>query len=42
LEGQKNALVQIGSLLLIKVDGDLVVRNLTQRELASVFRVILS
>jgi CspA family cold shock protein len=34
LEGQKNALVQIGSLLLIKVDGDLVVRNLTQRELA--------
>lgn len=32
--GQKNALVQIGSLLLIKVDGDLVVRNLTQRELA--------
>jgi CspA family cold shock protein len=34
LEGQTNALVQIGSLLLVKVDGNLVVRNLTQGELS--------
>ncbi len=38
LEGQQNALVQIGSLLLVKVDGNLVVRNLTQRELAFIQR----
>jgi uncharacterized protein YjbI with pentapeptide repeats len=38
LDRQKNALVQIGSLLLIKVDGNLVVRNLTQRELAFIQR----
>lgn len=38
LEGQRNALVQIGSLLLIKLDGDLIVRNLTQRELAFIQR----
>ncbi|GHF95898.1 hypothetical protein GCM10017567_08060 [Amycolatopsis bullii] len=34
LESQRNALVQIGSLLLVKIDGDLIVRNLTQHELA--------
>jgi hypothetical protein len=34
LENTHNALIQIGSVLLIKVDGIPVVRNLSQRELA--------
>lgn len=34
LENTYNALIQIGSVLLIKVDGIPVVRNLSQRELA--------
>jgi hypothetical protein len=34
LENTHNALIQIGSVLLIKVDGVPVVRNLSQRELA--------
>ena len=34
LQAQPNALIQIGSLFLIKVDGTIAVRNLSQRELA--------
>jgi cold shock CspA family protein len=34
LEGQPNALIQIGSVFLVKVDGVTAVRNLSQRELA--------
>jgi hypothetical protein len=34
LENTHNALIQIGSVLLIKVDGIPVVRDLSQRELA--------
>ena len=34
LDGQPNALIQIGSVFLVKVDGVIAVRNLSQRELA--------
>ncbi|RJQ70993.1 hypothetical protein D5S17_28370 [Pseudonocardiaceae bacterium YIM PH 21723] len=38
LEGTQNALVQIGSVLLIKIDGVPLVRNLTQHEIAHLQR----
>jgi len=34
LENTPNAVIQIGSVLLVKISGDILVRNLTQRELA--------
>jgi hypothetical protein len=38
LSGDSNAFIQIGSVFLIKVDGVIIVRNLSQRELAFIQR----